>query len=388
MSGIGDMIFGSDPETISTVDPYVKQQLLDPLTQQISQQLFGQGATEPNFLEKLAGFFTGEIPSGTPGYGGAFTGGEVDWAYPGQRVADTSTLQNQAFTGAENLGTQANALQSLGASLLGNSPNFAATKDYTGQLWNEYIAPNVMETFGGMGAGDSGGAMKALSRAGQQTALGLASQLAPMELQASQGAAALLPSLQQMGLDATNTQAALGTLQRGIGQEQLTSGQQAWEESQPWNHPLMQYLFPTANMYSTGITGGQEGLLSGALSGLGGAVGQGLGGQMATGSSLLGALGSIFSDRRLKENIRPIENAMAKIKGLVAHAYSYIGSDEECIGLIAQDVEKVLPEAVVTHNGYLMVNLYALQALIVSALHELKGARYGSASDVHSTTSA
>ncbi len=85
----------------------------------------------------------------------------------------------------------------------------------------------------------------------------------------------------------------------------------------------------------------------------------------------LGVLGSIFSDARLKEHIEPVPDALAKVRELAAYRYHYKGNDRACIGLLAQEVEKVLPQAVQQGQYGRMVNLYGLQALIVSALKEL-----------------
>ncbi len=81
----------------------------------------------------------------------------------------------------------------------------------------------------------------------------------------------------------------------------------------------------------------------------------------------------VISDARLKENIRPVEDALGKVRQLAAYQYNYIGSDVECIGLLAQEVERVLPEAVLECDGAKMVNLYALQSLLVGAIRELHG---------------
>ncbi len=53
-----------------------------------------------------------------------------------------------------------------------------------------------------------------------------------------------------------------------------------------------------------------------------------------------------LSDMREKTNITPIENALEKIKQIGGYNYNWNNSDEKQIGLIAQEVEKVLPEAV------------------------------------------
>ena len=62
-----------------------------------------------------------------------------------------------------------------------------------------------------------------------------------------------------------------------------------------------------------------------------------------------------YSDERLKENIKPIQNALSKLLTLsgvtfnsneIAEKYGYIDKKEQ-IGVIAQEVEKVLPQIVV-----------------------------------------
>lgn len=84
-------------------------------------------------------------------------------------------------------------------------------------------------------------------------------------------------------------------------------------------------------------------------------------------------LGGIFSDSRLKENITAIRNSEFEEIGL--HAYSWMWSkkavDELGLsgkeqGVIAQEVEKLYPWAVVTgDDGYKRVNYEALKQLIM-----------------------
>jgi hypothetical protein len=61
------------------------------------------------------------------------------------------------------------------------------------------------------------------------------------------------------------------------------------------------------------------------------------------------------SDIRVKENIIPVGN----YKGLGVYEYSYVWSPQRWIGVMAQEVEKVLPDAVVEIGGIKHVN-YAL----------------------------
>lgn len=84
------------------------------------------------------------------------------------------------------------------------------------------------------------------------------------------------------------------------------------------------------------------------------------------------------SDKRLKENVTPIENALEKVKTLTgvefdwkeetAHVHGYHGHD---VGIIAQDVQAVLPEAVRTNDsGYLSVRYEKMIALLIEAMKE------------------
>jgi hypothetical protein len=58
------------------------------------------------------------------------------------------------------------------------------------------------------------------------------------------------------------------------------------------------------------------------------------------------AYSTTISDRRLKDNIQPIEDALDKVRQLNGCTFTYIADGKESAGLIAQDVEKVLPSAV------------------------------------------
>ena len=62
-----------------------------------------------------------------------------------------------------------------------------------------------------------------------------------------------------------------------------------------------------------------------------------------------------YSDRRLKENITPIENALEKLMQIsgvyfnsneVAEKYGYFNKDQQ-VGVIAQEIQAVLPQIVV-----------------------------------------
>jgi hypothetical protein len=77
-----------------------------------------------------------------------------------------------------------------------------------------------------------------------------------------------------------------------------------------------------------------------------------LGGSYLGSTAGSAAFASLFSDRRLKENI----NYVGKRNGHRLYAYNYKGKPGRYIGVMAQEVKKIKPDAVITLNGYLAVN--------------------------------
>lgn len=79
------------------------------------------------------------------------------------------------------------------------------------------------------------------------------------------------------------------------------------------------------------------------------------------------------SDRRLKTNIQKIDNALNKVCELEGITYKMIGDNNKNTGLIAQDVYKVLPEAVsIGEDGFYNLAYGNMMGLIVEAIKELK----------------
>ena len=78
-----------------------------------------------------------------------------------------------------------------------------------------------------------------------------------------------------------------------------------------------------------------------------------------------------LSDRRYKENIRPIENALDKVSDLNGIHFDYKNSGNKSMGLIAQDVQKVFPECV-SGKDPISVNYNGIIGALVEAVKELK----------------
>lgn len=80
-----------------------------------------------------------------------------------------------------------------------------------------------------------------------------------------------------------------------------------------------------------------------------------------------------FSDRRLKSNLEPIAGALDKVDSLTGYTYKRIDTGNHQTGLIAQDVEAVLPEAVVENDEGIKAVAYGnMMGLMVEAIKELR----------------
>jgi hypothetical protein len=216
--------------------------------------------------------------------------------YPGQRVAPTSGLQQQAFdlmsgfmpmaqTG-QNIMQQAlqgfspgaaQGFQQMGGDALGNlmkpfdpteATQFWEAAHVTPALkmWQQDIIPTIKEHYAARDAADSGAMDRALARSGETLTTNLSAQLANLLFQGQQSQKGMqlqaIPETYRMGMmggDVLNqilsgagqlplniiSQAlGVGGVERGIGGEQLMGEQQAWGEGQPYANPWLQLLGP------------------------------------------------------------------------------------------------------------------------------------------------
>jgi hypothetical protein len=76
------------------------------------------------------------------------------------------------------------------------------------------------------------------------------------------------------------------------------------------------------------------------------------------------------SDASLKENVKEIDNALSKVKQLQGVEFNKIGNNKKEIGVIAQDVEKVLPELVLEEDGVKSVAYGNITAVLIEAIKE------------------
>jgi len=98
------------------------------------------------------------------------------------------------------------------------------------------------------------------------------------------------------------------------------------------------------------------------------------------GADAHGAMNHFVSDYRLKKNIEPIESALDKVLSMTGVNFEWKSKEEgndhfaggtgKRIGLIAQDVEKVVPEVVFQEGEYYGMNYSPLVSLLVEAVKE------------------
>lgn len=117
------------------------------------------------------------------------------------------------------------------------------------------------------------------------------------------------------------------------------------------------------NSYLQALMGyGDQGLKAGQVLGATGDVSNSQSQGQASGSENTGGLGKAigsalsliaFSDMRLKENL----DYLGEHEGLAVYEFNYLGQDERHIGVLAQEVEGVYPEALgPVIDGYMTVD--------------------------------
>jgi hypothetical protein len=75
-----------------------------------------------------------------------------------------------------------------------------------------------------------------------------------------------------------------------------------------------------------------------------------------------------YSDRRLKTNLEPITDALEKVQSLTGYTYTRIDNGQRQTGLVAQDVQEVLPEAVMDDGKHLSLAYGNMVGLLVEAI--------------------
>ena len=116
----------------------------------------------------------------------------------------------------------------------------------------------------------------------------------------------------------------------------------------------------------------------GGIGGLAKATGIGLaisllGSQLFKKKTALGKLFRIFSDERLKKNIVTINSGLDKVASMRGVTYTHRVTDEERVGVIAQELKEIIPELIDEDDrGYLSVSYTGIVPVLIEAIKELK----------------
>lgn len=93
--------------------------------------------------------------------------------------------------------------------------------------------------------------------------------------------------------------------------------------------------------------------------------------QPSTGDLTTAGNVTAYSDKRLKTDLKQIDNALDKLINLTGYTFTRTDTGQKQTGLLAQDVKAQLPEAVI-EGQYMAVAYGNLAGLIVEAIKELK----------------
>lgn len=275
-----------------------------------------------------------------------YKSGGMTTDYSGDWVADMTPEQMQAIQGIAGTAGSNNAmLGDAAGSLLGLATGQTQAGDWDRIAADtiQKIMPGINSSFAGSGMTGSTLHQQNLSQ-GMSQGLGMAANdFQNQAVQQQLGATGALGGV--LGQIMGNQEAALGA------QDRIQQQEQNELDSQYQNSLLGQNAdFDALSNYLSVISG---------IAGLGGqSTGTqqqkaGFGGILSAGLGLAG----LFSDRRLKEGIKRVGQTD---DGVPIFTYRYKGSDQVHMGVMAQDVAQVRPDAVSERHGYLAVDYGAI----------------------------
>jgi hypothetical protein len=93
-----------------------------------------------------------------------------------------------------------------------------------------------------------------------------------------------------------------------------------------------------------------------------------------TTASTITAAGNItaFSDERLKSDIKTIQNALDLVGEMRGVSYVANNTGLPSVGVVAQEMQKIVPEVVQDNNGMLSVAYGNIVGVLIEAIKELK----------------
>lgn len=158
------------------------------------------------------------------------------------------------------------------------------------------------------------------------------------------------------------TMAALGNMSISEDQRQFENNMAIFNTAVNTVTTALGWVKPHRYRYGGG--GGGDGASSGE------AVATAAGSAGASTAATLGTL-AILSDQSLKHDIQDAEVGIPEVMALRPVEFAWNGSNREDMGLIAQEVQQVLPKAVLDLNGHLGINYAGVVSTLVGAVQQL-----------------
>lgn len=288
--------------------------------------------------------------------------------YPGQTIASNSPETNlalQARTGRALYGSplttaaQNQLTSTLNGDYLNSNPYIDQTYNQAAgnvvNKYNEITNPGIDSAFtkgGRFGSGAYASARNQSDRTAAQELGNLATNIYGQnyanERQNQIQGQLYAPDLANQDYYDINQLSAVGDYNTNLSQAQIDAdmARYNYNANKPLN-ALQQYQQMIQGNYG-GTSTATNPYFRNSTGDTLGTVGQGVG--------IAASLASLFSDRNLKENIKPV----GKENGHNIYEFNYKGSPDKFTGVMAQEVRETHPEAVGERDGYLTVNYDAI----------------------------
>ena len=282
--------------------------------QQSSSSTSGPWSGQVPYLNQVFSSAQGQYNDYTPQYYGfSGTAGGTPTQTGDSTVSPMNSMETNALNQTSNLGTN-------GSSAL-NAANTSMTNILSGDPANNSailsgVVPQLTSQFTGGGLSDNPNVANAVSQGATQALLN-------NQNQAANTANTLY-----------NTQLGGAQAAYGAGQQQQNQDQNVLTNKVNAYNYYQQLPYTQLNQYAN-LVNGQYGSTT------------------TTSQPQQSPFGSLFSDRRLKEDIKPIGKAD---NGLTIYSYRYKGHNATHLGFMADEVEKLHPEAVSECDGFKMVD--------------------------------
>ena len=267
--------------------------------------------------------------------------------YMGDLVADRDPLSNAAYNASGGVGAGGLNSANMAQGSLARAMDPNVRSQYTDQLVQntiDRIMPGINSSFAGSGMSGSGLHAQNLASGVSSGVAGVLDNAWQQGENRALQAAGMVPGINNAAYGAVNFLDTMGRGNQQQNQSEINAAVLQDQQAQTADlNAIQDYLALTSGV------GGMFGVQSSRTSG---------------GNGLLGALGFgmqaatlLFSDKRLKENIKKVGKTD---DGLNVYTYNYKGNPLRHMGVMAQEVERVKPGAVGEIGGFKAVDYGAL----------------------------